>query len=134
VPLRVFRDGGELTLKAQIGEREEPKVEPSPHTADATMDALGLSVASLSVAERAKLKLGDERQGVVVEDLLTLSPGADALQDGDLVVEINRQPTPDLPSYRRAVSALRPGSMAVLFVFRPETGESFLTKLEVEGS
>jgi serine protease Do len=134
VPLVVFRDGHELTLYAKVGERQETAATPSPHPSPSgpAPDPLGLSVGSVSVAERKKLKLPQERAGVVVEDLVTLSPGADALQDGDLVTEINRQPTPDVTAYKRVLGSLRPGSMAVLYVYRPETGESFLTKLEVE--
>jgi serine protease Do len=134
VTLAVFRDGHELALNAQVGERHEVAATPSPRPSPSgpAPDPLGLSVGTVSVAERKKLKLPRERSGVVVEDLVTLSPGADALQDGDLVTEINRQPTPDVASYTRVLGSLRPGSMAVLYVYRPETGESFLTKLEVE--
>jgi len=49
------------------------------------------------------------------------------------VVEIDRIPTPDLEAYRQALARLAPGHMALLLVYRPETRETFLSKLEVEG-
>jgi S1-C subfamily serine protease len=70
--------------------------------------------------------------GVVVREVLGLSPGSEALAEGDLVVEVNRRPTRDLASYRRAVDALRPGEAAWLFVYRPRARAAFLAKLEVE--
>jgi hypothetical protein len=49
-----------------------------------------------------------------------------------VIVEINRQPAPDLAAYRRLLSALAPGQSAWLFVYRPKPESSFLTKIEVE--
>jgi hypothetical protein len=49
------------------------------------------------------------------------------------VVEVNRQPTPDVDAYRRAVETLPPGGPAWLFVFRPRPRGTFLAKIEVEG-
>jgi serine protease Do len=133
--LRVLRDGRELALTAEVGERQEqdaaPRPRPSP--SEPPPDALGLSVAALSKAERTRFAVPADRLGVVIEDLVSLAPGADELQDGDLVVEVDRVPTPDLEAYRQVLGRLAPGRMAVLLVYRPETGETFLSKLEVEG-
>ena len=73
-----------------------------------------------------------DRQGVVVKDVSGFSPGSDMLAAGDVVVEVNRQPTPDLQSYRRVLGALGPGDGAYLFVYRPRSRASLLTRLEVE--
>jgi S1-C subfamily serine protease len=68
----------------------------------------------------------------LIKDVIGLDPGADALDPGDVIVEINRQPAPDLAAYRRLLSALAPGQSAWLFVYRPKPESSFLTKIEVE--
>ena len=73
-----------------------------------------------------------DRKGVVVRDVVGLSPGIEALSNGDVVVEVNRHPTADLPAYRKLVAALPDGEVAWLFVYRPRPGASFLAKLVVD--
>jgi serine protease Do len=135
VTLAVVRDGRAVTLVARLGERApdaEESAAPSPSPAPKG-DALGLRVATLPAATRAELRVPRERTGVVIREVLGADPGTDALEEGDLVVEVNRQPTPDLAAYRRALAAIPPGQPAWLFVFRPRARESFLTRIEAEG-
>jgi S1-C subfamily serine protease len=68
----------------------------------------------------------------VIQAVLGADPGTDVLEEGDMVVEVNRQPTPDLAAYRRVLAALRPGEPAWLYVYRPRPRGSFLTRVEVE--
>jgi S1-C subfamily serine protease len=89
-------------------------------------------VANLPVATRVELRIPPDRVGVVVRDVLGADPGVDALEEGDLVVEINRKPTPDLASYRRVLGGLDPGAPAWLFVFRPRPQQTFLTRVYVD--
>jgi serine protease Do len=138
VKLGVLRDGRPLTVEARLGERspaDEPPEEPEPTPAKAPAkkgDALGLSVGALPAATRAELKVPRERVGVVIRDVLGADPGADVLEEGDLVVEVNRKATPDLATYRKVVGALTPGEPAWLYVFRPREQTGFLTRIEVE--
>jgi S1-C subfamily serine protease len=68
-----------------------------------------------------------------VRDVVGLDPGTEAISHGDIVVEVNRRPTPDVAAYRRAVDSLTPGRAAWLFVYRPRPRGTFLAKIEVEG-
>ena len=88
-------------------------------------------VADPSPQLKAEL-VGVDRKGVVVRDVVGLSPGIEALSNGDVVVEVNRHPTPDLAAYRKLVAALPDGEIAWLFVYRPRPGASFLAKLVVD--
>ena len=137
VQLGVVRDGRPVTVAARLGERsaddEAPAADPTPAGSPSRKgDALGLSVATLSAATRADLRVPRERLGVVIRDVLGADPGADLLEEGDLVVEVNRRPTPDLAAYRKLVAALTPGDPAWLYVFRPRQQTGFLTRIEVE--
>ena len=76
--------------------------------------------------------MAKDKAGVVIKDVIGVDPGTDSLDPGDIVVEINRQPTKDLVAYRRLLGALGPGQSAWLFVYRPKPASSFLTKIEVE--
>ena len=90
-------------------------------------------MGELSPEMKAELALPADRTGVVVRDVPGWAPGSETLAHGDIIVEVDRRPTPDLPAYRRAVSALRPGEVAWLYVYRPRRGSSFLAKVEIEG-
>jgi hypothetical protein len=49
-----------------------------------------------------------------------------------VIMEVNRQPTPDVATYRKVVAALPPGELALLIVYRPRPISTFLAKVEVE--
>jgi serine protease Do len=137
VRLGVVRDGRPVTVAARLGERSfddeaEPADEKPAKAPPPKGDALGLSVAALPVAKRAELRVPRDRLGVVIHEVLGADPGTDVLEEGDLVVEVNRRPTPDVAAYRRALGALAPGEGAWLYVFRPRQKTSFLTRVEVE--
>jgi serine protease Do len=137
VVLTVRRDGREMTLSARLEARggeatpvELVELDDEPATAG---DALGLVVADLGRQAQADLRIPADRRGVVVREVVGLDPGTEAISHGDIVVEVNRRPTPDVGAYRRAVEALAPGEPAMLFVFRPRPRGTFLAKIEVEG-
>ena len=138
VSLDVFRDGRRLTLEARLSERaapENPHVRTDPDTQPVVEggDRLGLDVSDLSAQMASTLAVPADRRGVVVQEVVGLASGAEALDHGDVIVEVNLQPTPDVASYRRVVASLEPGEPAWLFVYRPRPGgTTFLAKLEVE--
>jgi serine protease Do len=147
VEVALVRDGQPVAVRARLGERapdeQEDGASPVPPVAPAKAppkrgDALGLAVANLPARARAELRVPPDRTGVVIKDVLGADPGADDLEEGDIVVEVNRHPTPDIAAYRRVLESLRPGEPAWLFVYRPPPGgargslSSFLTRLEVE--
>jgi S1-C subfamily serine protease len=137
VRLGVIRDGRALVLQARLEARGAEEVPPParttpPATPARKGDALGLQVANLPAATRLELRVPPDRVGVVVRDVLGADPGVDALEEGDLVVEINRKPTPDVAAYRRVLGGLEPGAPVWLYVFRPRPQQSFLTRVYVE--
>jgi S1-C subfamily serine protease len=137
VVLTVFRDGKPMQLTARLAEREGTTTrQPAPadlaDDAGGAGDALGLMVAEPGPEMQVQFAIPDDRMGVVVREVLGLSPGAGDLADGDMIVEVNRRPTRDLAAYRKALAALAPGEAAWLFVYRPRLRASFLAKLEVE--
>jgi serine protease Do len=138
VQLGVVREGKPINLQARLdlrGADEDAQSEPAALPAGSGTrkgDALGLAVANLPLATRQELHIPAERVGVVVRDVLGADPGVDDIEEGDLVVEINRRPTPDVAAYRRVLASLEPGQPAWLYVFRPRPRSSFLTRVYVE--
>jgi serine protease Do len=133
VRLSLLRDGRPLTVSAHLGERRaERRPEPDPvltavPTADEG-DVLGLVVGELGARARLELDLSPDQVGVRVRSILSADPGTDLIEEGDLIVEVNR----DIRSYREAVNRLEPGGSAWLYVHRPQPPGSFLTRVEVE--
>ena len=68
----------------------------------------------------------------VVKEVVGLSPGIDILAHGDVIVEVDRHPTPHVADYRKALAPLKDGEVAWLFVYRPRPEGTFLAKVEVE--
>jgi serine protease Do len=135
VRLGIWRDGAPLSLTARLGERadedggEQQSAAPAPIR---SADALGLVIAdpSLEVAQALRATVG--QTGVVIEEVLGLSSGADLLDSGDIVLEVNRQPTPNLQTYQAAVRAIPGGQPAWVRVYRPRPAGTFLARLEKE--
>jgi serine protease Do len=138
VTLGVFRDGKTVSVSTKLSERDadegegaEGPVKP-PATPAARGDALGLVVGEMATRTRSEAAVPLDRKGVVVRDVVGLDPGTDDLEEGDLIVEVNRQPTPDAAAYRKVLATLAPGESAWLYVYRPRPAGSFLTRVEVE--
>ncbi len=142
VEVDLVREGKPVRTTARLGERAPDEEEDDSGEDEASVsaakappkrsDALGLSVGTLSTRSRNEMRVPADRTGVVIRDVLGADPGADALEEGDIVVEVNRRPTPDLAAYRRVLESLRPGEPAWVYVYRPRPKGSFLTRLEVE--
>jgi serine protease Do len=136
VTLAVFRDGRPTQVEARLTERTaspSPPPPASPRGEDRTsFDRLGLAVMNLSGSMRADLRVPQDRVGVVVDEVAASSSGADTLEHGDIVVEVNRRPTPDLGAYKKALDSLKPGEVAWLYVYRTTTTPrvSLLAKLD----
>jgi serine protease Do len=142
VPLTVFRDGRSVLIETNLDEREdETEVDETPPAAHDTrpvsgVDPLGLVVEPLDDESVDALGVPDDRRGVLVTEVIGLAPGLEALDRGDVIVEVDRTPTPDVAAYERAVGRLRTGQAAWLFVFRPQPNpsSSFLAKVVVEAA
>ena len=145
VRLGIVRDGRSVLVDARLGERgpeedsfeeEDEDGEPVPVSGPKRKgDVLGLAVTNLAARARADQEVPRDRSGVVIQAVLGADPGSDVLAEGDIVVEVNRQPTPDLASYRKVLGSLKAGESAWLYVFRPQPRSSrgsFLTRIEVE--
>ncbi len=109
---------------------EEVSAEKPPDVKPASGDVLGLVVGE--AGPKVKAALPADRVGVAVKEIVGLDPGTDALEEGDVIVEVNRRPTPNLGAYKKVLASLAPGQPAWLFVYRPRPAGSFLTKVEVE--
>lgn len=106
VPVVVWRDSEEVTLRVELGELEAAEeaglLDASTGTADGpdqggqtddeTLESLGLSLSALSPRLRDRYELSEELDGVVITAVDGNGPAADKdLRPGDVVVEVNQQ-------------------------------------------
>ncbi len=97
--------------------------------ADEVGKPFGLTVEEVN-ADQAALLRSEQAQGVVIKEVnprsfiadVKMSSGDDALERGDIVVRINRQPIADSAAFAKLASTLKKGDAVVLHVYTPIRG------------
>ncbi|HEX4024528.1 MAG TPA: Do family serine endopeptidase [Steroidobacteraceae bacterium] len=126
VHLQVWRDKRTINVDVRIGVLPENNATASnggsggggaaPGGSAATASSIGLSVRTLTAAEKRQLKT---RGNVVVTDVR--GPAAEAmLQPGDVILSINRVPINDVAAFQKAVKS--GGHDWTLLIQRDENG------------
>lgn len=114
VTIRILRGGDEQELRATLGE-----LAPEQSSAQATDDnssgspqtnsgALGLAVQPLTPAIAQQLGINPQTQGLVVLQVDSSGPAADAgIQRGDVIEEANQQSLRSIADFRAAIERSR---------------------------
>ncbi len=95
IEIGLWRDGRMETVRVKLGELEavEAALASAEEVEPATGETLGLTLATLTPDERARLTIDEDVLGVVVTGV---SPDSDAaskgMQVGDVIVEVGRKP------------------------------------------
>ena len=95
VPVRIWREGATKTVEVAVaelpGEARQAKNEASP--SDTTDTLQGVAVSDLNAQVRQQFSIPSKIQGALVTQVDASSAAADAgLKEGDVILEINRQP------------------------------------------
>ncbi len=136
VPIKVWRDGRQLTLTVEVGVLEE---EPEEKTASATpgspptvegeaMAPLGLSVAPIDQRARERFELDENARGVVVTSVDPNGPSSEqGVRVGDRIVEMGQEPvsTPAQVS-AKIKTAQSAGRKVILLLVDGEGGMRFV--------
>jgi serine protease Do len=97
VPVKLWRDGHEMTLTAKVGELPEDQKQaaaapdkPAP-AAPVELADLGLKLAPITPEARERYQIGSDQKGVLVTDVANGSPAAArGLKPGDVIVEVQQ--------------------------------------------
>ena len=113
VPLKVMRDGKEISMPIGVGEMKENEV-----AASSAEGGLGLAVQP--VTPEIAQSLGLERaEGLVITEVTPGSAADEAgLRAGDLISQINRHPVKNLADYNREMAGSEKGKSVLLLVKR----------------
>jgi Do/DeqQ family serine protease len=124
----VVRDGAERTLSVKLDDAGPAKGARSADDADIDdKSALGISVGPLTAEAAARAGLARDARGVVIQQVNPSGRAADAgLQEGDVILEVNRQPVQNVDELRSAIRR-QPERPTLLLVHRAERGQIFVT-------
>jgi serine protease Do len=114
VTIELLRDGRPLKLKAKVGTLSPVVASKEPSGPE--HNRLGLSVESMPEDQLRKAGLSGGVRVVSVDPLG--DAGRAGLEEGDVIVKINRQEVADLRGYQEAVEALKKGDPVVIRVWR----------------
>jgi serine protease Do len=115
--VKLLREGKEQTVKLTVTELTEEKMAQAPGE-EGEESPLGLVVKDLTsdLAKRFRLK---ETQGALVVGVEQGSAAADAgLRPGDVILEINGKPVPNLKAYQNILGSLEKGTFARFLIKR----------------
>jgi serine protease Do len=98
VPVVIWRDGKEVTLRAKVGELPDdqrvasaPPDRPAP-TQPLELSGLGLRLSPITPEARERFQLSADQKGVLITGVLQGTPAADkGLKPGDVIVEVQQE-------------------------------------------
>ncbi len=118
--VKVIRDGKELVLAVTISELKDETVVASVPA----KEKLGLTLQNITPEIAQRLGL-DRSTGVIVTGVAPGSPADDAgLEQGDVIVEVNRKSVRNLKEYQQAIE--NGGKPSILFLVRRGENSIFL--------
>jgi serine protease Do len=135
--LDVLRTGNRLKMTVKLAERPIPaasqrrsqRTEVRP-AAEREQDPLGLAVRALDASSALRRALPESVQGVVVVDVDPAGPARVArLRPGQIVLEINRQPTLTVAAFHAAVKGIALGGAAAVLVYDPVADQRVLVAI-----
>jgi len=116
VEITLIRGGERLNKKVTIEELKEAKTSAADEAG--SEEGLGMEVSTLTAAMARAYNI-TEKTGVVVTRVAPGSPAdASGLREGDLILEVNRDPVRDLESYSNALKKRKSSSKILLLVKR----------------
>lgn len=116
ITITVLRDGREQQLRARLTELPADKDTGSTTSGDGRPEQLGVTVEPLTPEIAQQLGLRRNTQGLVVTDVDSAGPAAEAgIQPDDVIVEVNHQPVKSAADLRAALrrSGSRPALLLV---------------------
>lgn len=135
VPIKVWREGRELSMKVEVGElkeTEEKLAAATPGTekpsGGETLQDLDISVAAIDDRLRTRFGLEPDARGVVVTSVDPNGPAAEqGMRVGDRIVEVAQEPVSTPSQLAAKIKAAKAaGRKAVLLLVEGEGGMRFV--------
>jgi serine protease Do len=122
VPVKVMREGKERTLNVRVEELdlESETNRQSSNDADNgdTGTGFGITLNNLTPDMVRQLRVPSDTRGAVVTEVEPDSPAARALRQGDVIVQVNRQPVGSASEASQALRAVPAGRTIGMLIIR----------------
>ncbi len=138
VPVKILRDKQERTVNVTVdeldlddeGARQQTR-EASTEPDEQSSSAFGITIGTLTPDAARRLRAPADTEGVLVSEVEQGSPAfRAALQRGDIITRINRQPVRTPQEASRLLGAVPSGSTAFLLVLRGGQEQFFTVRKE----
>jgi serine protease Do len=135
VDVVVWRDRERKTLQVTVGELTQekmaalsPQPQQQPGSTEMKIDALGVTVSSLTSELRERYSIGDDAKGVVVTDVDASGPAAEkGIRPGEIIVEVGQQTVSSPAEVAAKVDeASKAGRRSVLLLVEGQGGPRFV--------
>jgi serine protease Do len=135
IELTVLRDGKRMTVPVTLEELGSRNGEAGPNSGQGTGKMRwGLGLGNLSPEMRDELQAPRELRGAVIEQVQPGSPADNAgLQQGDIILEVNRHKVQSASDVQQALSTVAKGQDALLLVWS-NGGNTFRVLHSQEGA
>jgi serine protease Do len=139
VPVKILRDKQERTVNVTVdeldledeGTRSRASRETSTEPSEESSQAFGITITTLTPDAARRQRAPADTEGVLVTEVEQGSPAfRAAMQPGDIIVRINRQPVRTPQEASRALGAVPSGSTAFLLVLRGGQEQFFTVRKE----
>jgi serine protease Do len=132
VTLGVIRNGRRMNVEVELGEFEVEEA-PTRTTSDrgSIQGRLGLQLSDPDPRLLQQLGIRTAVEGVVVTGVNPYGPAAGQLQQGDIILELNRQPVGSVRQLQERVRQVDPGDVVVLRIRSIATGNEAVRSFRV---
>jgi len=122
VRLTIVRDRQRRDVTVELGQFETDRVrERSRSERLSAAERLGFYAQDLTSRDLVELGLPEDTRGVVILSTPALSPVAEQVNRGDIIVSINGQPIRSVRDLERVAADLKPGDVVQLIVRSPRS-------------
>jgi serine protease Do len=123
VPLKIVRDGGEMSVSVKVAERSAQQLAEDQQKQGTEESKTGLGIVASDISAETAERYGiTTKQGVIVLQVDENS-AADAagIMAGDVIHEMNGKPVKDMGDFDRIAGQVKKGSQVVLLIERGNT-------------
>lgn len=128
VDVTILRNGKKLTKKVTIGELKEEEAYAFPGADSRT--TIGMEVTELTRELARKYGISDTK-GVLVTFVENDGPAERAgIREGDVIIEVNREPVENLDEYYQATQEAKKGDNILFWIKRGRSSQFVVVQLE----
>jgi serine protease Do len=141
--LEVMRDGRMREVAIKLAERSPLRTLPGRNVPNDTrsdlvqMDfgpaELGVTVIEIDEGNAHRFDVPRGMTGLLVQRVEPMSPAHDAaIERGQVILEVNRQPVDSVAELRRVLDNVRPGDVLAVFIYIPEIDQKNIRTLRLD--